>query len=119
MGKHNAVGVSRAALEPLMRDVGGCKVLLDRDAAEYFEVELKTLNGTVKRHRNRFPPDFMVEFNDGEAVDRELLGAAWGFTEAGVDALAMVLRSKRAVAHSIENIREGVAALARVRSMVA
>ena len=55
----------------------------------------------------------MIEFNDGEGVDRELLGAARGFTEVGVDMLAMLLKSKKAVAHSIENIREGVVALKR------
>lgn len=98
-----------------MRKVDGRKVLLDRDAAEYFGVELKTLNRCVKRHRNRFPPDFMIEFNDGEGVDRELLGAARGFTEVGIDMLAMKLKSKHAIAHSIENIREGVAALRRLR----
>lgn len=30
------------ALEPLMQYSRGCKVLLDRDAAEYFQVELKS-----------------------------------------------------------------------------
>lgn len=112
MDEH-AFRMGRAALEPLLRKVEGRKVLLDRDAAEYFEVELKTLNGCVKRHRNRFPPDFMIVFNDGELVDRELLSAARGFTDAGVDMLAMLLKSKKAVAHSIESIREGVAALKR------
>jgi hypothetical protein len=117
MGEHNAAAVDRAAYKPKMRDIGGCQVLLDRDAAEYFEVELKILNAAVKRHLNRFPPDFMVEFNDGESCDREQLGAARGFTEVGVNALAMVLKSKRAIAHSIAIVREGVAAFGRIRSM--
>ena len=114
MDQH-AFRIGRAALEPLMRKVGGRKVLLDRDAAEYFEVKLTTLNRCVKRYRNRFPPDFMIEFSDDELVDRELLNAARGFTEAGVDMLAMMLKSRRAIAHSIENIREGVTALKRSR----
>lgn len=117
MGKDNTVGIDRAALEPLMRNVRGCKVLLDRDAAEYFEVKLKTLNAAVKRNRERFPPDFMIELDDGIGADRELMGAARGFTEVGVDMLSMVLKSKRAALHSVDYIRELVAAFARVRSI--
>lgn len=115
MGKFNAAAVDRAAYEPLMRNVRGRRVLLDRDAAKYFEVELKTLNAAVKRHRDHFPPDFMIEFNDAGDCDREQLGAARGFTEVGVNSLAMVLKSKRAIAHSIAIIREGVANFALFR----
>lgn len=117
MGKQNSVAIGRAALKALMRDVRGTKVLLDRDAADYFEVEVKVLNAAVKRYRNRFPSDFMIEFNEGEGSDRELLGAARGFTEVGVDMLAGLLKSQRAIAHSIANIREGVAAFALFRTL--
>lgn len=58
----------------------------------------------------------LVELRLEEDRDLGAERAARGFTEVGIDALAMVLRSKRAVAHSIEIIREGVAAFARLRS---
>ncbi|MDP3494522.1 MAG: DUF1016 N-terminal domain-containing protein, partial [Hyphomonadaceae bacterium] len=101
-------------------DVRGIRVLLDCHAAEYFEVEPKTLHAAVKRHQRRFPADFMLVFVGDEAahLDRRLLASSrksrklpsLGFTGVGIDMLASVLKSKRAVAHSVENIREGVAA---------
>ncbi len=127
MGKHYAVGAARKGLESLMQDARGYKVLLDCHAAEYFEVDLKTLHAAVKRERSRFPADFMIVLNGDEAVnlDRRLLAGSCrsrklpvlGFTEVGVDALASVLKSKRAIAHSVANIREGVAQFRRIRLM--
>lgn len=131
MGKHYAVGVSklegpgRSALESLMQYARGYEVLLDRDAAEYFQVELKTLSAAVKRQQNRFPSDCMLVFSGEEAADLERRGSAkgsskrrrvLGFTEVGIEMLAGVLKSKRAVEHSVETIRNGVAAFARIRS---
>lgn len=104
MGKLNAAD-ARAAYEPLMRDVRGCRVLLDRDAAKYFEVELKTLRSAVTRNSSRFPADCMIEFRGDDALR---LGRR-AFTEVGVNLLASVLNSKRAVAHSIAIIEEGIA----------
>lgn len=39
------------------------KVMLDRDLAELYGVELKALNQAVKRNRSRFPSDFMFLLN--------------------------------------------------------
>ncbi len=39
------------------------KVMLDRDLAELYGVELKTFNLAVKRNEERFPPDFMFLLN--------------------------------------------------------
>lgn len=115
------------AFEPLMRYARGCKVLLDRDAAKYFQVELKTLGAAVKRENDRFPPDCMLVFSGDEAADLDRREAAkepakrrlvLAFTEVGIELLAGVLKSKRAVEHSIETIRSGVAAFARFRKIV-
>lgn len=115
------------ALEPLMQSARGCKVLLDRDAAEYFQVELKTLIAAVKRQRDRFPTDCMLVLSGDEAANLERREAAkgsskrrrvLGFTDVGIELLAGVLRSKRAVEHSVETIRSGVAAFARFRKIV-
>jgi hypothetical protein len=41
--------------------IRGEKVMLDRDLAELYGVETKTLKQAVRRNINRFPPDFMFE----------------------------------------------------------
>ena len=43
--------------------IRGIKVMLDRDLAELYEVETKALKRSVKRHRRRFPQDFMFELS--------------------------------------------------------
>lgn len=42
------------------------KVMLDRDLAELYEVETRTLNQAVKRNLERFPRDFMFQFTKEE-----------------------------------------------------
>lgn len=37
------------------------KVMLDRDLADLYGVETRTLNQKVKRNMRRFPPDFMFQ----------------------------------------------------------
>jgi len=39
-------------------------VMLDRDLAELYEIETRTLKQAVKRNIDRFPADFMLELND-------------------------------------------------------
>lgn len=41
--------------------IRGQKVMLDRDLAELYEVETRTLNQKVKRNQRRFPSDFMFQ----------------------------------------------------------
>ena len=42
------------------------KVMLDRDLAELYGVELKRLNEAVKRNIGRFPSDFMFQLTQKE-----------------------------------------------------
>ncbi len=42
--------------------------MLDRDLAELYQVETKTLNQAVKRNPERFPNDFMFQLNEKEKV---------------------------------------------------
>ena len=119
MGKPDAAGT----LGSLMRPARGRLVLLDRDAAKYFEVRLSTLSAAVERWRDHFPPDFLLVFRGCEAVGferrygikrpRRLVQA---FTAVGIESLAGTLRSERAVAHSIATIRRFFAMCDRVRS---
>ncbi|MCR4295564.1 MAG: ORF6N domain-containing protein [Elusimicrobia bacterium] len=109
-----------------MKWVRGRLVLVDRDLAEYFQVDLKTLRVAVNRHRNHFPPDALIVFNGDETkkfdgitaeAGRRQRRRAWGFTELGVNLLAGLLKSDRAVAHSIETIRKGFADFDLLRSL--
>ena len=41
--------------------IRGQKVMLDRDLAEMYRVEVRVLNQSVKRNVSRFPDDFMFQ----------------------------------------------------------
>ena len=47
----------------VIRDV---QVLLDRDLAEIYGVEIKALNQAVKRNPERFPDQFMFQLSSDE-----------------------------------------------------
>ena len=44
-------------VQELIYEIRGHKVMLDRDLAYLYQVEVKVLNRTVKRNINRFPDD--------------------------------------------------------------
>ena len=88
------------------------KVMLDRDLAQIYGVELKALNQATKRNKERFPSDFMLQLNSDElrdlwsqnvtilqSNDRKYMtrNPPYVFTEAGAFALSFVLRSKQAI----------------------
>ena len=96
-----------------IRDV---QVMLDRDLAELYGVEVGQLNRQVKRNLERFPSDFMFQLNR-EECSRCQIGTLNGgrgsnikylphvFTENGVAMLSSVLRSSRAIAANIQIMR--------------
>jgi hypothetical protein len=47
--------------------IRGQRVMLDRDLADLYHVATKALNQAVKRHRSRFPEDFMFQLTMDEA----------------------------------------------------
>ena len=47
-------------------DIRGCKVMLDVDLVEMYQVETKNLNLSVKRNIRRFPSDFMFQLTANE-----------------------------------------------------
>jgi hypothetical protein len=93
----------------------GDKVMLDRDLAELYGVEVKVLNQAVKRNIERFPADFMFQLTPEETriLRSQIMTSSWGgarkapyaFTEHGVAMLSAVLRSPRAIQVSIEIVR--------------
>jgi hypothetical protein len=94
--------------------IRGQKVMLDRDLAELYGVETRTLNQSVRRNRERFPPDFMFELTRDEILGISQFVTSsklrfskrvTAFTEQGVAMLSSVLRSKRAIAVNVEIMR--------------
>lgn len=45
------------------------KVMLDRDLAELYGIEVKALNQAVKRNKERFPEDFCFQLSSSELAD--------------------------------------------------
>lgn len=89
--------------------IRGERVMIDRDLAEIYGVETRTLNQAVKRNSERFPFDFMFQLTDIEfqhwksqivisnAVNMGLRKKPFVFTELGVAMLSSVLNSKTAI----------------------
>jgi phage regulator Rha-like protein len=97
--------------------IRGQKVMLDRDLAELYGVELKRLNEAVKRNIERFPADFMFQLTKDEwdnlrsqfaTANRNISKIRYMpyvFTEHGVLMLSNVLNSSKSINMSIQIIR--------------
>ena len=95
--------------------IRGQKIMLDQDLAKLYGVETAQLKRAVRRHRDRFPDDFMFELSKSELDDlRCQIGTSkWGgtryipfaFTEQGVAMLSGVLNSDRAIKVNIQIMR--------------
>ena len=97
--------------------IRGLKVMIDRDLAELYGVETRTLNQAVKRNLQRFPGDFVFKMTSEELENwksqivisnKEKMGIRKPplvFTEQGVAMLSSVLNSERAILVNIQIIR--------------
>ena len=96
--------------------VRGVQVMLDRDLAELYGVDVKRLNEQVKRNAERFPSDFMFQLSKeeclrsqiatlNEARGKHLKYMPYAFTESGVAMLSGVLRSLTVVEVNIRIMR--------------
>ena len=98
--------------------IRGQKVMLDKDLAEMYGVELKILNQSVKRNIQRFPEDFMFQLTkeEDQSLRSQIVTLEIGrgkyskylpyaFTEQGVAMLSSVLRSETAIQVNIQIIR--------------
>ena len=93
-------------IQNMIYDIRGQKVILDRDLADLYEVELKALNQAAKRNIERFPSDFMFQLTQDEwdylrsqivTANKNISKVRFRpnvFTEHGVLMLSMV-RGKR------------------------
>jgi hypothetical protein len=100
-----------------IHQIRNCKVMLDIDLAELYQVETGRLNEQVKRNATRFPEDFMFQLTNEEweslrsqiAISKKARGgrryAPFAFTEHGVPMLSSVLNSERAIQVNIQIMR--------------
>ena len=103
-------------IEERIFTVRGKQVILDRDLAQLYGVEVSQMNRQVKRNIERFPEDFMFRLTKKEyeylkcqngisntrGGDRML---PYAFTEHGISMLAGLLRSPTAIDINIRIIR--------------
>ena len=107
--------LSNEIIERKIYLIRGKKVMFDRDLAALYEVSTGYLNRQVKRHPDRFPPDFMFQLNHKEFKNLicQFGTSRWGgarkrprvFTEHGILMLSSVLNSKRAIQVNIQIMR--------------
>ncbi len=108
-------------------ELRGQKVMLDRDLAEMYGVETRSLNQEVKRNIDRFPSDFMFQLTNEEmeiwksqivitnSVKMGIRRPPFAFTELGVAMLSSILNSKTAIQINMSIMRAFVA----VRQLIA
>jgi len=105
------------SIKDMIYEIRGQKVMLDRDLAELYGVELRALNQAVKRNPERFPGDFMFQLTENEWNNlrshfviaksniTKIRFYPYVFTEQGVSMLSSVLNSKRAIEVNINIMR--------------
>jgi ORF6N domain len=125
--------ISEKAIEGMIREIRGVRVMLDSDLARVYGVTTKAFNQAVKRNRARFPDDFMFHLSEDEtaallASRSQIVTASsavrssrsqtvtlkrgqnikyrpFAFTEHGALQAANILNSPRAVQMSVFVIR--------------
>ena len=94
------------------------RVILDRDLASLYQVSTKSLNQSVRRNSERFPPDFMFQLTEAELIalelDNDWTYLPYAFSEQGVSMLSSVIKSKTAVHVNIAIMRTFV----KIRSIL-
>jgi hypothetical protein len=100
-------------------EIRGCRVMLDSDLAELYQVETRVLNQAVNRNSKRFPPDFMFQLTETEFKNliSQFVTSSWGgrrklplaFTEQGLAMLSGILNSEIAIDVNIQIMRAFVA----------
>ncbi len=99
--------------------------MLDEDLAEIYSVETKVLNQSIRRNKERFSEGFMFQLSVAEFSNlrSQFVTSSSGgrrympfaFTEHGTVMLASILKSKRAIQMSIEEVK----AFVRLRHVLA
>ena len=103
---------------PEIVEVRGQRVLLDEALAELYGVSTRTFNQAVRRNRQRFPSDFLLEVDaeEWEILRSQIVTLSLGrgqhrkylplaFTEHGAIMAATILNSPRAIQMSVYVVR--------------
>jgi len=95
------------SIKNLIYEIRGQKVMLDKDLAELYGVEIKRLNENVKRNIRRFPSEFMFQLSNEEWKNLRSQIATfnknirkfkpYAFTEHGILMLSSILNSDKAI----------------------
>ncbi len=115
------------SVENVIHIIRGERVILDADLAKLYGVPTKALNQAVRRNRDKFPPDFLLELTMAEAVKlqrarhqgdvilrsqivtlkhgRHVKYLPFAFTEHGAIMAANILNSPQAVQMSVFVVR--------------
>jgi hypothetical protein len=107
--------ITKESLQTKIFTIRGVQVMIDRDLADLYHVEVKRLNEQVKRNTERFPENFRFQLIDNEKDElvancdrfeslKHSSNNPFVFTEQGVAMLSAVLRSDIAVNVSIQII---------------
>jgi len=104
-----------AKIQNMVYEIRGQKVMLDRELADLYGVEIKRLNESVKRNIGRFPSDFMFQLTNIEWSNLRSQIATFNndtrkyrpfvFTEHGILMLSSVLNSDKAIKINIQVMR--------------
>jgi phage regulator Rha-like protein len=102
-------------IQDMIYEIRGQRVMLDRDLADLYGVELKVMNQAVKRNIRRFPSDFMFQLTNEEWKKQRSQIVTfkkdtrkykpYAFTEQGVSMLSSVINSERAIEVNINIMR--------------
>ena len=129
--KKARVASSTGSLDHVIREVRGERVILDADLARVYGVATKALNQAVKRNRDKFPADFLLQLTPREvlalmrsqtvtaspnhspsmrsqivtASKRNVRHRPFAFTEHGAIMAANILNSSAAVQMSVFVVR--------------
>lgn len=104
-------------IENLIVTIRGKQVIIDRDLAFLYHVEVKQMNRQVKRNIERFPEDFMFQLTKEECESLKChFGTSntrggdhralpYAFTQQGIGMLSGLLRTKIAIETNINIMR--------------
>jgi len=101
------------AIQDMIYEIRGQKVMLDSDLARLYEIPTYRLNEAVKRNLKRFPPEFMFQLTEEEWKSQRSQFAIfskdtrkykpYAFTEHGILMLSSVLNTDKAIDVNIQN----------------
>lgn len=117
--RESVLPVTSPLVDTVIHTIRDERVILDADLARIYGVQTKVLNQAVKRNREKFPPDFLIQLTAAELValnrsqivtgssqrHRDPRSRPFAFTEHGAIAAAFILNSPPAVEMAVFVVR--------------